>query len=106
MRKLIRAGIACVSLAAVFTVMGPASAQADVVPTHAVNICQSATFYQNFDHATNAPVDPLYVLDYGRKVGHTIGAHPVYEGWAATFDFGDQTWGYMEYSCIGDYGSW
>lgn len=104
MKKLIRAGVACASLAACFVVTAPA--QADVVPTHAINVCQSATFYQNFNHATNAPSTPLWTLAYGRKVGHTDGAQPVYEGWASTFDFGDNTWGYMEYDCIGGYGSW
>lgn len=105
MKKVIGAGIACASAVIALTASAPVS-QADVVPTHAVNICQSATFYQNFNHATNRPDTPLCTLGYGRKVGHTIGAHPVYEGWAATFDFGDQTWGYMEYDCIGGYGSW
>jgi hypothetical protein len=105
MRKLIGAGLAFGAAVIALSVTTPA-AQADVVPTHAINICQTATFYQNFNHSTNAPDTPLYTLTYGRKVGHTDGAQPVYSGWAATFDFGDQTWGYMLYSCIGGYGSW
>ncbi len=105
MKKMIGAGIACASAMLALAASAPAS-QAAVVPTHAVNVCQSATFYENYDHAADRPVKPLFTLAYGRKVGHTIGAHPVYEGWAATFDFGDGVWGYMEYDCIGGYNSW
>ncbi len=104
-RRMVGAGLAFTAGVIALSVTTPA-AQADVVPTHAINICQSASFYENFDHATNAPSHYLYTLPYGQKVGHTDGAQPVYEGWAATFDFQTQSWGYMEYDCIGGYNSW
>ena len=104
-KRLLSACLAFVGAAIALCVTTPA-AQATVVPTHAIVVCQTATFYQNFNHTTNAPDTPLYTLTYGRKVGHTDGAQPVYSGWAATYDFGDATWGYMLYSCIGGYNSW
>jgi opacity protein-like surface antigen len=105
LRKLTGAGLAFGAAVIALCVTTPA-AQADVVPEHAVVVCQTATFYQNFNHATNAPDTPLWTLDYGRKVGHTPGSQPVYSGWASTFDFGDGSWGYMLDSCIGGYDSW
>lgn len=82
------------------------SAQADpVVPDHAVVVCQTASFYANYDSASG-PVDLKRTLRYGDKIGHTRGAHPVYNGWAATFDFGPNDWGYVRQECIGGYGSW
>ena len=81
------------------------TAQAVVVPTHAVNICQSASFYDNYDSA-RGPYNLKRVLYHGDKIGHTLGAHPVYNGWAATFDFGPNDWGFMRIECIGGYNSW
>jgi hypothetical protein len=105
MKKLLTVGSVCAAAVMAFTVAAP-GALADVVPEHAVNVCQTASFYANFDSATQRPVDLITTLDYGKKVGHTPGAQPVFDGWAATFDFGPNDWGYMELSCIGDYGSW
>lgn len=81
------------------------SAKADVVPEHAIVICQSASFYANYNSSTG-PSGFLRTLYYGNKVGHTPGVHPVYNGWAATFDFGPNDWGYMRIECIGGYDSW
>ncbi|HEY3505035.1 MAG TPA: hypothetical protein VGN37_19905 [Actinocatenispora sp.] len=80
-------------------------AHATVVPEHAINVCQSASFYANYDSASG-PYGLKRVLGYGDKIGHTPGAHPVYNGWAATFDFGPNDWGYMRIECIGGYDSW
>jgi len=80
-------------------------AQAYVVPRHAIVVCQSASFYDNYDSAYG-PYNLKRVLYYGNKIGHTPGAHPVYNGWAATFDFGPNDWGYMRLECIGGYDSW
>ena len=99
-------------LAAVGTalVMATPSAWAVEVPEHAIIVCQSATWYTNYDHATGPyPPGGVYTLFYGNKVGHTRGAHPVYNGWAATYDFGgplDNDWGYVRYECLGGWGSW
>lgn len=76
-----------------------------VVPDHAIVVCQSASFYANYDSASG-PVGYKRTLYYGNKIGHTRGAHPVYNGWAATFDFGPNDWGYLREECIGGYGSW
>ena len=95
------AGAASVAMAASLA----ASAQAAVVPRHAINICQSASFYENYKSASG-PVNLKRVLGYGDKIGHTPGAHPVYNGWAATFDFGPNDWGFMRFECIGGYDSW
>jgi hypothetical protein len=46
------------------------------------------------------------VLPYGDKIGHTPGSHPVYNGWAASFDYGPNDWGYLRIECIGGYDSW
>lgn len=81
------------------------SAQATVVPEHAIIVCQSASFYANYDSASG-PVGYRRTLPYGDKVGHTPGVHPVYNGWAATFDFGPNEWGYVRIECIGGYDSW
>jgi hypothetical protein len=78
-----------------------------VVPDHAKVTCESASFYANYDHSAGRPVGLKRTLKLGDKVGHTRGAHPVYSGWAATFDFGPHNdWGYMRYNCIGKWGSW
>lgn len=73
---------------------------------HAIVVCQSASFYRNYNSATREPVGFLWSLPYGNKVGHLRNRHPVYNGWAATFDYGPQQWGFMRYSCIGKWGSW
>ncbi|MET7639113.1 hypothetical protein [Streptomyces sp. NPDC005438] len=74
-------------------------------PDHAVITCETASMYANYDSA-NGPVDLKRTLTKGNKVGHTRGAHPVYNGWAATFDFGPNDWGYVRAECLGGFGSW
>lgn len=81
------------------------SAEAAVPPEHAVVICQSASFYANYD-SSSGPSGLLRTLGYGDKIGHTPGSHPVYNGWAATFDYGPNDWGYLRIECIGGYDSW
>ncbi|MGW2939811.1 hypothetical protein ACWDA7_51085 [Streptomyces sp. NPDC001156] len=81
------------------------AARADVPPQHAVIVCQTASFYANYNSASG-PTGFLRTLTYGNKVGHTQGVHPVYNGWAATFDYGPNDWGYMRIECIGGYNSW
>ena len=78
---------------------------AQVPPDHAINICQSASFYAGYNSASG-PYGFKRTLYYGDKVGHTRGAHPVYNGWAASFDYGPNDWGYMRYECLGGWGSW
>lgn len=96
--------VATAALAA--AVLPQSSAQADMVPPeHAVIVCQSASFYANYN-SSSGPTGFVRTLYYGDKVGHTRGAHPVYNGWAATFDYGPNDWGYVRYECIGGYGSW
>ncbi|MER6589665.1 hypothetical protein [Micromonospora chalcea] len=86
--------------------LGATPAQADpVVPRHASVVCQSASFYANYDSA-GGPSGLKRTLVYGNKIGHTPGAHPVYNGWAASFDFGPNDWGYLRAECIGGYDSW
>ncbi|WP_049576388.1 hypothetical protein [Streptomyces sp. SBT349] len=94
------------ALAASLTLAAAVPAQADpVVPDHAVIVCQSASFYDNYD-SSSGPTGLKRTLGQGDKVGHTRGAHPVYNGWAATFDFGPNDWGYVRYECLGGWGSW
>jgi hypothetical protein len=95
---------ACVLSAPVLTALLPA-AEAAVPPEHAVVVCQSASFYANYDSASG-PVGLKRVLGYGDKIGHTPGSHPVYNGWAASFDYGPNDWGYLRIECIGGYDSW
>lgn len=86
--------------------LGAGAAHADpVVPRHAVVICQTASFYANYDSASG-PHGLKRTLTYGNKIGHTPGAHPVYNGWAASFDFGPNDWGYLRIECVGGYDSW
>ncbi|GGR76349.1 hypothetical protein GCM10010169_20620 [Micromonospora fulviviridis] len=83
-----------------------AAARAEtVVPRHAVVVCQTASFYDNYDSA-RGPYGLKRTLTYGNKIGHTPGVHPVYNGWAASFDFGPNDWGYLRLECIGGYDSW
>jgi hypothetical protein len=72
---------------------------------HAVVICQTASFYANYDHASG-PVGFKRTLYYGNKVGHVRGSHPLYNGWAAAIDYGPNDWGFLRYSCMGLWGSW
>jgi hypothetical protein len=99
--RIVMTGVAAV----VLTLPLAAPAHAVVVPEHAVNVCQTASFYANYDSGVG-PVGFIRTLTYGNKVGHTPGVHPVYNGWAATFDFGPNDWGYMRIECIGGYNSW
>jgi hypothetical protein len=104
MRKLRSVLVAGALVGASFALQ-QAPAQAVVPPEHAVIVCQSASFYANYD-SSSGPSGLLGTLSYGKKVGHTPGKHPVYNGWAATFDFGAGQWGYVLNSCIGGYDSW
>ena len=104
MKRLVTAGLA--GAAAVALTASVPVAQADpVVPRHAIVICQSASFYDNYNSASG-PVGFKRTLFYGNKIGHTPGVHPVYNGWAASFDFGPNDWGYLRIECIGGYDSW
>ena len=94
------AGAALASAAVLST-----AAYAQVPPDHCINICQSASFYAGYNSASG-PYGFKRTLYYGDKVGHTRGAHPVYNGWAASFDYGPNDWGYMRYECLGGWGSW
>jgi hypothetical protein len=96
---------AAATAVAIFAPVGVPAAQAVVVPTHAIIVCQTASFYENYDSASG-PYHLLRTLTYGNKVGHTPGVHPVYNGWAATQDFGPNDWGYVRIECIGGYNSW
>ncbi|MFF1837195.1 hypothetical protein ACFVXE_23765 [Streptomyces sp. NPDC058231] len=97
--------LAAAAAAAALTVGSQVSTEAVVPPEHAVIVCQSASFYANYD-SSSGPTGLIRVLGYGNKVGHTRGAHPVYNGWAATFDFGKGDWGYVRNECLGGYDSW
>jgi hypothetical protein len=105
MSTIARAGLA--STASVLLLMGSAGAAGaePTVPEHAVVVCDSASFYANYD-SSSGPAGLKRVLHRGDKVGHTRGAHPVYNGWAATFDFGPNDWGYVRQECLGGFGSW
>ncbi|CAG7618096.1 hypothetical protein [Actinacidiphila bryophytorum] len=81
------------------------SAEAAVPPEHAIVVCQSASFYANYN-SSSGPSGLLRTLGYGDKIGHTPGSHPVYNGWAASFDYGPNDWGYLRIECIGGYDSW
>ena len=105
MKRLVTVGVAGAAVAMAAATV-PSAAQADpVVPRHAIVICQSASFYANYDSASG-PVGFKRTLYYGNKIGHTPGEHPVYNGWAASFDFGPNDWGYLRIECIGGYNSW
>ena len=85
---------------------GAPAATAVEVPTHAINICQSATMYEDYNFAIPGPVNYKRTLGYGDKIGHTPGKHPVYNGWASIQDFGPNDWGFIREECIGGYNSW
>lgn len=102
--KKIALGLAAVATAGtVATVAAPAASADPTPPQHAIIVCQSASFYDNVPSSGGHVIRPL---SYGDKVGHTRGVHPVYNGWAATFDFGPNDWGYVRYDCLGGWGSW
>ncbi len=105
MPAAISRAVATAVAALALTALGTGGTEAAVAPEHAVIVCQSASFYANYDSSTG-PVGLVRTLGYGNKVGHTRGAHPVYNGWAATFDFGKGDWGYVRNECLGGYGSW
>ncbi|MDT0528072.1 hypothetical protein RM555_03575 [Micromonospora sp. DSM 115977] len=106
MRTQVIRAVGVLAAGGVLATLGATGAQADpVVPRHAVIVCQSASFYANYDSASG-PHGFKRTLAYGNKIGHTPGAHPVYNGWAATFDFGPNDWGYVRSECIGGYDSW
>ncbi|MFD6419728.1 hypothetical protein [Streptomyces sp. NPDC060194] len=99
-------GALVLSLTTALLLTGAAAVHAEpTVPTHAVIVCDSASFYANYDSASG-PVGLKRTLYRGDKVGHTRGAHPVYNGWAATFDFGPNDWGFVRNECLGGFGSW
>ena len=91
-----------------FATATPASACC-VVPEHAVIICRDASFYTDYIHGVG-PVGFKYTVYEGNKFGHTRGAHPIYNGWAAAYDFGKtgwpSNWGYVRYDCLGRWNSW
>lgn len=94
------------TLTAALALISTGSAQAEpTVPEHAVIVCDSASFYTNYD-SSSGPTGLKRTLARGDKVGHTRGAHPVYNGWAATFDFGPNDWGFVRQECLGGFGSW
>ena len=47
--------------------------------------------------------DGLYIL-MAQTLANT--GHIVYNGWAASFDYGPNDWGYLRIECIGGYDSW
>lgn len=97
---------AALALTATLALLSTGTAHADpTVPEHAVITCDSASFYANYDSASG-PTGLKRTLPRGDKVGHTRGAHPVYNGWAATFDFGANDWGFVRQECLGGFGSW
>lgn len=86
-----------------------APAVAVVPPEHAQIVCRDASFYTDYIHGVG-PVGFKYTVYDGNKFGHTRGAHPVYNGWAAAYDFGKtgypSNWGFVLYGCLGRWGSW
>ncbi|MGW6404699.1 hypothetical protein [Streptomyces sp. NPDC055134] len=102
----LRSALTVATAAVAVVSLQQSSARAAMVPPeHAITVCQSASFYANYN-SSSGPTGFIRTLPYGDKVGHTRGAHPVYNGWAATFDYGPNDWGYVRYECIGGYGSW
>ncbi len=106
MRRLVRMALAGVAVVgSTLAPVGVSTATAAEVPTHAIVVCQTASFYENYNSSTG-PNHLLRTLTYGNKVGHTRGVHPVYNGWAAAQDFGPNDWGFLRIECIGGYNSW
>ncbi|GAB2579941.1 hypothetical protein [Kribbella endophytica] len=98
--------LSALALGAAALTAGAPAAHAVEIPEHAVITCQSATFYENYDFSIPGPVHELRTLEAGNKVGHTRGAHPVYNGWASVQDFGPNDWGFVRIECLGGWGSW
>jgi len=96
--KLAAAGLGLAATATVAIAVAPA-AQADPPPPVTV-ICESATFYANYDSASG-PVDPIDTKYAGQTVGFKKGSNPVFNGsWAQAFDWNLQRWGVILYSCL------
>jgi hypothetical protein len=59
--------VAVTALAAAGLVLGTGApaATAVEVPRHAINICQSATMYENYDFSIPGPVTYIRTLSYG-----------------------------------------
>jgi len=105
LRRKFALGVAATAAAGAALAAAAPTASADTPPEHAVIVCQSASFYAGYDFASG-PVGFKRTLGFGDKVGHTRDAHPVFNGWAATFDFGPNDWGYVRIECLGGWGSW
>ncbi len=111
MRKLARGAL--VGASALGLMLAPAlaapanasNAELQGTTRHAIVVCQSASFYKNYDSSTG-PTGFIRTLYYGNKIGHTPGSHPVHNGWAAAQDFGPNDWGFLRIECIGGYDSW
>jgi hypothetical protein len=104
-RASLRAGLTLCAAALLLLGSAGTGRAEPTVPEHAVIVCDSASFYANYD-SSSGPAGLKRVLYRGDKVGHTRGAHPVHNGWAATFDFGPNDWGYVRQECLGGFGSW
>lgn len=100
--------LAAITGTAMLATASPAAA-CPCPPEHAIITCADASFYSDYIHGVG-PVGFKYMVYYGNKFGHTRGAHPVYNGWAASYDFGKQgypsNWGYVRYNCLGGWNSW
>jgi uncharacterized protein YraI len=82
----------------------PAPAQAQSYSTHAVVVCQSASWKggPSWDYPT---VRTLY---YGDKIGIRNGVERT-NGFYLAEDYGwtgDHYWGYIYYTCVGGWNSW
>jgi hypothetical protein len=102
-RKIALSVTAVATAGAAMAVAAPAAGADPLPPEHAIIVCQSASFYDNVPSSGGSLIR---VLPYGDKVGHTRNVHPVYNGWAASMDFGPNQWGYVRYECLGGWGSW
>ncbi len=100
-----RAAVACALAAGSLAATSSTAHAEPTTPEHAVIVCDSASLFENCDSA-HGPTGLKRTLVRGNKVGHTRGAHPVYNGWAAVFDFGPNDWGYVRRECLGGFGSW
>jgi hypothetical protein len=110
LRRAIALSLATITTVATMTFASATPAAACcTAPEHAVITCTDASFYSDYVHGYG-PVGFKYTVYAGNKFGHTRGAHPVYNGWAAAYDFGKtgypSNWGYVRYGCLGGWGSW